>query len=82
MECAGEEIENTILSFIKKRKLETPAVFFLETMKPLSFLGSQMLLIASPFLSAIFPVKNINSYSEYLSDRKNVEKLIRDIEKG
>jgi hypothetical protein len=62
--------------------LTTPAVLMLEAHKPLSFLGSQAILIAQPLLSFVFDPARSTEYASLLEDRSNVELLIRRLEKG
>ena len=44
--------EERLARRIVARGLATPAIFALESMKPLSFLGSQFLVFVQPFYSA------------------------------
>jgi hypothetical protein len=39
---------------IVKRHLGTPALFFLESMRPLSFVGSQMMLFMRPLVALVW----------------------------
>ena len=65
---------------IVRKGLETPAVLFLEMHKPVSFLASQTMLVASPLLAPIFSIDGVERYSALFADRGNVELLIRRIE--
>jgi len=65
---------------IVSRRLETPAILFLEMHKPLAFLASQSVLVASPVLVPIFGREGVERYSQLLSTQENVELLIRRIE--
>jgi len=65
---------------IVKRRLETPAILFLEMHKPITFLASQSLLAASPFLVPLFGRDGVRRYSRLFSTQENVELLIRRIE--
>lgn len=69
-----------IARHIVARRLETPAVFLLETHKPLSFVASQAVLVAMPFLAPLVEVQKTAEFSRLLSDRANVELLISRIE--
>jgi len=62
-----------------KRKLETVAIMFLESIKPMSYVGSQLAMVfVGPFL-AIFGDLGIN-YIKFFDKRDNVEKLLLKIE--
>ncbi len=39
---------------IVKRRLATAALFFLESMRPLSFIGSQMMVFFRPFVALVW----------------------------
>jgi hypothetical protein len=67
---------------IQKRKLEMPAVLFLEMHKPLSYVASHAALAFSPFLVPFVGFDNLNNYSQLLADRENVERLLQKLENG
>lgn len=74
-----EELIEKLAQFIVKRKMETPAILFLETLKPLSFVGSTLTMIyVAPFLD-IYGM-NINQYTMLFQKRENVERLLQRIE--
>jgi len=62
------------------RNLAAPAIFFLETMKPLSFVGSQVMVFFDPIVSSIFDFKQYNEVRLALEHRENVELLLQRIE--
>ncbi|HTQ08443.1 MAG TPA: hypothetical protein VMI31_00080 [Fimbriimonadaceae bacterium] len=66
---------------IRKRKMEVPAILFLEMHKPLAYVGSQALVVFAPFLIPFVGFDNLNNYSLLLSERGNVELLIQRLEK-
>lgn len=71
---------NSISEKVVSRRLETPAVLFLEMHKPLSFLASQAALVAMPFLGPLVGAKGMTDLSKLLADRNNVDMLITRIE--
>jgi len=73
-------IADSIARRIVARRLETPAVFLLETHKPLSFVASQAVLVAMPFLAPVVGAQRMADLSRLLADRANVELLIDRIE--
>ena len=80
---SSEERDQLIDNLARKivdRKLETPAILFLEMHKPVAFLGSQALLAASPILAPLFGLQDTEKYSRLFSSIDNVEMLIRRIE--
>ena len=60
---------------IEQRGLVTAAVLFLETMKPLSFLGGQMLYLAQPILG-----ESAAEYAGLLEDPDSVDRLLARLE--
>ena len=74
-----EELIEKLAQFIVKHKMETPAILFLETLKPLSFVGSTFTMIYfAPFLD-IYGL-NINQFAMLFQKRENVERLLQRIE--
>jgi hypothetical protein len=65
---------------IVERDLTVPAVMFLESIKPVSFLGSQMLVFANPVISLIVQTGEYYRFVRMIEDRENIEKLTVAIE--
>ena len=65
---------------IVKRRLTVPAILFLETCKPLNFLGSQILIALNPFVQSIFNTAEYQKFALIIEKDANVELLIRLIE--
>ena len=63
-----------------RRRMSVPAIFFLESTKPLSYVGSQAMVFFGPFVRLLFESPNYYRYSEMLEDRDNLELLLRMIE--
>ncbi len=66
--------------WIVKRNLTVPAILFLETGKPLNFLGCQLLIAFSPFVRAFFKAEQYHKLALILEKDENVELLIECIE--
>jgi hypothetical protein len=75
-----EQAIEEIASEVVRRKLEAPAILFFEMNRPLAFIGSQALIVATPLLGPLFGPEKMARYSKLLSKRENVEKLIDRIE--
>ncbi|GAB4154006.1 MAG: hypothetical protein Tsb009_30560 [Planctomycetaceae bacterium] len=65
---------------IVKRHLSTPALLFLESSRPLNFLGSQALHFLNPFVSVLTDSRGPHNFAEFLSRRGSVDYLCRKIE--
>jgi len=76
-----EEIIKVLAREIVARRLTAPAIFFLETVKPLSFVGSQAMIFMQPIIQAVFPFRSYNEFSVMMEDRKNVEALLCEMER-
>ena len=74
-------LEN-LAQWIVRRSLTTPAILFLETGKPLNFLGSQLLIALSPFVQAFFKGEKYHKIALILEKDENVELLLQFLEKS
>ncbi len=62
-------------------RMTAPAVFMLESMKPLNFIGSQFMLVFSPFVTILFPsYTDLEVMQKLLEKRGSVEMIIHAIE--
>lgn len=75
-----EALIDAVARKVVQRRLEVPAVFFLEMNKPLSFIMGQSLLVAMPFLAPLLGIQRVEQLSQLLQDRENVDRLIERIE--
>jgi len=76
----GERLINKVAESLVKRRLAVPAIFLLETMKPLSFIASQGLLALEPFISSVLSIPDYQAFQRLLEDRENLERLLQRIE--
>ena len=65
-----------LVRFVVKRGLGTPAILFLQTVFPLNFIGSQMLVFFKPFATAIFNPVDYERFALLLERRETIPKLI------
>lgn len=82
-ELSPEERDKLIDELARKvvaRRLETPAILFLEMNKPVAFIAGQSMLVASPLLAPLFGPEGVRKYSQLFGSRDNIEVLIRRIE--
>jgi len=65
---------------IVDKGLGTMAIMAIESVKPLNYIGSQLLLIVNPILT-IFPhFKDFDKIAELIEDRENIEYFLTRIE--
>jgi hypothetical protein len=81
LKVSEKEAIAKIAQKIIDRGFVTPAVFFLELMKPLSLLSSHALVFFGPFVTAFMRQDKYYRIAELLEDPKNVEFLISEIER-
>ena len=70
-----DDLAKKIAKKIVERELTVPAIIFLESIKPVSFLGSQMLVFANPVISLLVQSGDYYRFVRMIEDRENVEKL-------
>lgn len=75
-----DRVIDNIAQAVAKRRMETPAILFLEMHKPISFFASQGLIVSSPFVAPIVGLDNVRIAARLFEKRENVEMLIRRIE--
>jgi hypothetical protein len=75
-----KELLAKIADQIVKRKLTTPAILFFESVKPLSFVGSQALVFLQPIIQAFLNRREYDEIVLMMEERENVEKLLLEIE--
>lgn len=76
-----KEVITRIAQKIIEKGFVTPAVFFLELMKPFSLLSSHALVFFGPILTAFLRSDKYYRATELLEDSKNIEFLISEIER-
>jgi hypothetical protein len=80
----GAPLARPLLRFAEEvvaRGMETPAVLLLETLRPLSFLSSQVVLAASPFLKMVACGVDPEELAAALEDRETASRLLDHIER-
>ena len=65
---------------IVARRLEVPALLFLEMHRPFTFLVSQSLLLGTPLLGLFASPVEIEEYAQLADSRENLDLLLRRIE--
>ena len=75
-----EALLDRLAKALVARQLTAPAILFLESMKPLSFLGGQLMAFFSPFVHLVLEASAYDRFAEAIERRENVEYLIQRIE--
>lgn len=76
-----QEILDKIAKKVVLWKMTTPAILFLESVKPLNYVGSQMMVFFEPFVQTIFSWKDYDEFRKMMEERESVERLLQTIEK-
>lgn len=61
--------------------MTVPAILFLESVKPLSFVGSQAMYFFEPMVRALFAVPEYERFAALMERRESVEALLVAIER-
>jgi hypothetical protein len=72
---------NKIAQKVIDYRLSPVAIIFLESSKPLSFLGNQFMIFMQPFYRALFSFREYEEIAAMLEERDNIEALILEIER-
>ena len=66
---------------IVKHGMAVPAIFFLEMVKYMSFIGSQLMVFFGPVITVFIQSKSYYQMTHLLEERQNVEFLMIEIER-
>jgi hypothetical protein len=77
---ADQALLERIAERVVRMGLAVPAVFFLESVKPLSFVGSQALVFFEPFVRAFLVMPDYERFARLMEDRAAIERLLIAIE--
>jgi len=62
-------------------RMAAPAILFLESVKPLNFIGSQAMVFFEPIVQSLFNIKDYDTFRQVLEKRESIEILLLKIEK-
>jgi len=90
---ADLEILSRVANWVAERRMSVPAILFLESHRPLSFVGSQVMIAASPFVATLepfvrgmlgktFTYADYRRFAELMENRENFETLIVEVERA
>lgn len=75
-----EALMDRFAAAVVERRMGAPAILFLESVKPVSFLGNQALVFFQPIVQSVFDFKHYDKIIEILEDRQNLDYILRQIE--
>jgi len=74
------ELIDKVAVFIASRRMGAPALLFLESLRPLHFIGSQIMYFLSPFASVVLKGDEFEEFAALISDHENIHLLIKRID--
>lgn len=80
MDTSSDPLVERLVHLIHQWGLAAPAITFLEANKPLSFVGSQALLMLQPIADLFVARELTTDMAALLSDRNRLERLIANLE--
>lgn len=82
LSAEDEALLDRIAAAVIRWGMAVPAVFLLESSKPLSFVGSQFLHFLSPIVHSVLDAREMDRLAAMLERRDTVERLIIRIERA
>ncbi|NKB66586.1 MAG: hypothetical protein GKR89_05960 [Candidatus Latescibacteria bacterium] len=79
LSAEDHQLIDRLADFLVRRRLSMPALLILDSSRPLTFLGAQMLTFLSPFATLLFSPAQYQRFTHLLEHRANIEVLINAI---
>ena len=76
----NDKMITQLANLIVSRGMSVPAIFFLESTKYISFIGSQFLVFLGPIATCFINTSKYYNIAEVIEDKNNIERLISEIE--
>ena len=78
---SDRELISKLAHKIVRHGMAVPAIFFLEMVKYMSFIGSQLMVFFGPVITVFIQSESFYKLTHLLEERQNVEFLILEIER-
>ena len=75
-----QSVLGQLASLTVRKGMTVPAILFLETVKPLNYIGSQTLVFFEPIVQSVFNFRHYDALRTALEKRESIEILLRKIE--
>ena len=76
-----QKIISNLAEQIVNRGMSVPAIFFLESTKYISFIGSQFLVFLGPIATCFINNQKYYDFTKILDKKSNIEFLLTEIER-
>mgnify|MGYP001385683980 CR=1 FL=1 len=80
LEDCDTDLIRKLADYVVKRNMSVPAIMFLESARPLNFVGSQAMVFFKPVISRFFTSTEYDKLATILEKREVIELLIKEIE--
>ena len=77
----NQKIISNLAQEIVNRGMSVPAIFFLESTKYISFIGSQFLVFLGPIATCFINNQKYYDFTKILEKKSNIEFLLSEIER-
>ena len=74
------EIVEKISRYIVKKRMAAPALMTIESLRPLNFIGSQLLYFLAPFAEVIFNAKEYQEFAALLEKDEYIKLMLKRID--
>ena len=78
---SDRQLISNLAQKIVRHGMAMPAIFFLEMVKYMSFIGSQMMVFLGPVITIFMRSESYYKVTHLLEERKNIEFLMNEIER-
>jgi hypothetical protein len=80
LEDCDTDLIRKLADFVVRRNMSMPAIMFLESVRPLNFVGSQAMVFFKPIISRFFSREEYDKLATILEKREAIDLLIKEIE--
>lgn len=77
---AEAELMRRLAAKVVEWQMTVPAILFLESVKPLNYIGAQAMVFFEPIVQTVFNLKDYDTMRIMMEKRENVELLLLKIE--
>ncbi len=78
--AALDDLERRIARKVSRWEIGGPAVLVLESMKPVTYIASQALVVGGPLVQSLVEIRDYYTFRKLLENRDRVEELVQAIE--
>ena len=77
---AEQAVLDKLARKVHQHGMAVPAILFLESVKPLNFVASQVMVFFQPFINAFLDTREYDLFTTMLEKRSTIENLLSKIE--